>query len=115
MEFEEMGYVHKVQKVVKEDNEEILPNIHRIATLLKRWLLEIHQSYLNKNKLGYYLDEYVFRYNRRASNSRGILILQLHEQDVITEPLTYRKIIKEKLRVLIGYPIKKIIGFKLTI
>ena len=24
-----------------------------------------HQSYLNNNKLEYYLDEYVFRYNRR--------------------------------------------------
>jgi hypothetical protein len=95
LEFEEMGYVHKVQKVVKEDNEEILPNIHRIATLLKRWLLEIHQSYLNKNKLGYYLDEYVFRYNRRVLNIRGLLFLQLSEHNVIIEPLTCRKIINE--------------------
>jgi len=93
---EEMGYVHKVQKsVVKEDDEEILPNVHRIASLLKRWLLGTHQSYMNKNKLGYYLDEYVFRYNRRASNSRGLLFLRLLEQAVITEPVTYRKIIKE--------------------
>jgi len=72
-----MGYVHKVQKVVKEDNEEILPNVHRIATLLKRWLLEIHQSYLNKNKLGYYLDEYVFGYNRRVLNIRGLLFFAI--------------------------------------
>jgi len=93
---EEMGYVHKVQKsVVKEDDEEILPNVHRIASLLKRWLRGTHQSYLNKNKLGYYLDEYVFRYNRKASNSRGLLFLRLLEQAVITEPVTYRKIIKE--------------------
>jgi transposase-like protein len=93
---EEMGYVQKVQKsVVKEDDEEILPNVHRIASLLKRWLLGTHQSYMNKNKLGYYLDEYVFRYNRRASNSRGLLFLRLLEQAVITEPVTYRKIIKE--------------------
>jgi hypothetical protein len=26
-------------------------------------MLVTHQSYLNKNKLEYYLDEYVFRYN----------------------------------------------------
>lgn len=93
---EEMGYVHKVQKsVVKEDDEEILPNVHRIASLLKRWLLGTHQSYLNKNKLGYYLDEYVFRYNRRTSNSRGLLFLRLLEQAVITEPVTYGMITKE--------------------
>ena len=60
-----IGYKHKVQKAtVKEDDEEILSNVHRIASLLKRWLLGTHQSYLNKNKLEYYLDEYVFRYNR---------------------------------------------------
>jgi transposase-like protein len=93
---EKMGYMHKVQRsVVKEDDEEILPNVHRIASLLKRWLLGTHQSYLNKNKLGYYLDEYVFRYNRRTSNSRGLLFMRLIEQAVITEPVTYDKIIKE--------------------
>lgn len=95
-ELEEMGYMHKVQRsVVKEDEEEILPNVHRIASLLKRWLLGTHQSYLNKNKLGYYLDEYVFRYNRRTSKSRGLLFMRLLEQAVITEPVTYDKIIKE--------------------
>lgn len=93
---EKMGYMHKVQRsIVKEEDEEILPNVHRIASLLKRWLLGTHQSYLNKNKLGYYLDEYVFRYNRRTSNSRGLLFMRLLEQSVITEPVTYDKIIKD--------------------
>jgi transposase-like protein len=93
---EEMGYIHTIQRaVVKEEDEEILPNVHRIASLLKRWLLGTHQSYLNKNKLGYYLDEYVFRYNRRTSNSRGLLFMRLLEQAVITEPVTYNEITKE--------------------
>lgn len=93
---EEMGYMHKIQKsVVKEEDEEILPNVHRIASLLKRWLLGTHQSYLNKNKLGYYLDEYVFRYNRRTSASRGLLFKRLIEQAVVAEPVSYNKIIKE--------------------
>ena len=95
-ELEELGYKHKIQKsTVKEEDEEILPNVHRVASLLKRWLLGTHQSYLNKNKLGYYLDEYVFRYNRRTSNSKGLLFMRLLEQAVITEPVTYDKIINE--------------------
>jgi transposase-like protein len=95
-ELKKMGYIHKVSKsVVNEEDEEILPNVHRVASLLKRWLLGTHQSYLNKNKLGYYLDEYVFRYNRRTSNSRGLLFMRMLEQAVITGPVTYNRIIKE--------------------
>jgi transposase-like protein len=95
-ELEEMGYLHKVQKsTVNEDDEEILPYVHRVASLLKRWLIGTHQSYLNKNKLGYYLNEYVFRYNRRTLNSRGLLFMRLLEQAVITEPVTYDEIIRE--------------------
>ncbi len=91
-----LGYIHKIQNsTVKENDEEILPNVHRVASLLKRWLLGTHQSYLNKNKLGYYLDEYVFRYNRRTSKSRGLLFVRLIEQAVSTVPVSYDKIIKE--------------------
>jgi len=92
-----MGYTHKIQKAtVKDEDEEILPNVHRIASLLKRWLLGTHQSYLNKNKLEYYLDEYVFRYNRRTSKSRGLLFLRLIEQGVKADPISYEKIIKNQ-------------------
>lgn len=91
------GYEHEVQKsTVNEDEEEVLPGVHRIASLLKRWLLGTHQSYVNKNKLEYYLDEYVFRYNRRTSKSRGLLFLRLIEQCVATEPISYEDIIKNK-------------------
>ncbi len=91
-----MGYLHKIQKaVINDEDEEALPNVHRIASLLKRWLLGTHQSYLNKNKLEYYLDEYVFRNNRRTSTSRGLLFLRLIEQAVITEPVSYKEIITQ--------------------
>jgi len=95
-ELSKKGYRHKVQKAtVKDENEEVLPNVHRIASLLKRWLLGTHQSYLNKNKLEFYLDEYVFRYNRRTSTSRGLLFLRLIEQAVITAPVSYEEIINK--------------------
>jgi len=96
-ELSQKGYQHKVQKAtVKDEEEEVLPNVHRIASLLKRWLLGTHQSYLNKNKLEYYLDEYVFRYNRRTSKSRGLLFLRIIEQGVNAEPISYENIVKEK-------------------
>lgn len=91
-----LGYVHEIQKsTVKDGDEDVLPNVHRIASLLKRWLLGTHQSYLNKDKLGYYLDEYVFRYNRRTSTSRGLLFMRLIEQAVRTAPVSYKKIINQ--------------------
>lgn len=91
-----IGYTHEVQNsLVKDEDEEILPNVHRIASLLKRWLLGTHQSYLNKDKLEYYLDEYVFRYNRRTSSSRGLLFLRLIEQAVFTDPVSYKEVVSQ--------------------
>lgn len=91
-----IGCTHEIQNsLVKDGDEEILPNVHRIASLLKRWLLGTHQSYLNKNKLEYYLDEYVFRYNRRTSTSRGLLFLRIMEQAVISAPVSYKEIINQ--------------------
>jgi len=66
-----------------------------VASLLKRWLLGTHQSYLNKNKLEYYLDEYTFRYNRRTSNSRGLLFYRLIEQAVVHNPVTFKEIVNQ--------------------
>ena len=93
-QLEELGYTHQIQiPKTNEEGEEVLPNVHRISSLLKRWLLGTHQSYLNKNKMEYYLDEYVYRYNRRTSKSRGLLFLRLLEQAVIAKPVTYTEII----------------------
>lgn len=87
------GYHHKIEDKTKMlDGEEILPNVHRIASLLKRWLLGTHQNYIGEGYLSYYLDEYTFRYNRRKSNSRGLLFQRLVEQAVLHEPVEYKSI-----------------------
>jgi transposase-like protein len=87
------GYDHIVEGNTKLlDGEEILPNVHRIASLLKRWLLGTHQNYIGKQYLSYYLDEYAFRYNRRKSNSRGLLFQRLVEQGVLHVPVEYKSI-----------------------
>jgi hypothetical protein len=84
------GYIHEV-KVMKSD-EDLLPHIHRVFSLLKRWLLGTYQGGVKKNYLEYYLDEYVFRFNRRKSGSRGKLFKRLFEQAVITPPITRKEL-----------------------
>lgn len=87
------GYIHTIEHKTKIlDDCEILPNVHRIAALLKRWLLGTHQNFIGDNYLSYYLDEYTFRYNRRKSKSRGLLFQRLIEQAVVHEPVEYKSI-----------------------
>ncbi len=70
-----------------------MPGVHRVASLLKRWLLGTHQGSVQSHQLDYYLDEYTFRFNRRSSRSRGLLFYRLLEQAVVTKPTTYREIV----------------------
>jgi transposase-like protein len=90
------GYEHT--KVVLADTGDpahvSMPGVHRIAALLKRWLLSTHQGSVSGKHLEYYLDEYTFRFNRRTSRSRGMLFYRLMEQAVMTAPLPYRQIVE---------------------
>ncbi|NCO52323.1 MAG: hypothetical protein COZ70_09930 [Deltaproteobacteria bacterium CG_4_8_14_3_um_filter_51_11] len=64
-----------------------MPGVHRIAALLKRWLLGTHQGAFSGKHLDYYLDEYTFRFNRRTSRSRGLLFYRLIQQAVMARPV----------------------------
>jgi hypothetical protein len=44
-------------------------------------------------QLDFYLDEFVFRFNRRKSRSRGLLFYRLMEQAVATTPKPAKVII----------------------
>lgn len=77
------------------DDEWILPNAHQIAALLKRWLLWIHQNYVSHEQLEFYLDEYVFKYNRRKSKSRGLLFKTLIENAMKHEHVSYNEIARK--------------------
>lgn len=69
-----------------------MPGAHRVASLLKRWLMGTHQGSVKPKQLDYYLDEFTFRFNRRTSRSRGLLFYRLLHQAVATEPVTYAQI-----------------------
>jgi transposase-like protein len=87
------GFKHTIIKNEAElDEESILPNVHRVASLLKRWLLGTHQNYIIGNKTQNYLDEFVFRYNRRKSANRGLLFQRIMEQAVNHKQIKYIEI-----------------------
>jgi transposase-like protein len=88
---EKHGYTHKKINLSESgDPAHVhLPGVHRIASLLKRWLLGTHQGAVRPKHLDHYLDEYTFRFNRRASKARGMLFYRLLEQAVCIDPLPY--------------------------
>ena len=69
-----------------------LPGVHRIAALLKRWLLGTHHGAVDPRHVDYYLDEFTFRFNRRTSRSRGMLFYRLIQQSAQAAPATYANI-----------------------
>jgi transposase-like protein len=93
---EKRGYAHTVTRLKgkgKEAAVELLPHVHRVASLLKRWLLGMHQGAVGPSYLDYYLDEFTFRFNRRRSSSRGKLFFRLLEQAVQVGPITHDAIV----------------------
>ncbi len=89
------GFVHArhVQRRQPE-GEHLLPRVHRVVSLLKRWLLGTHQGAIGHEHLDYYLDEFTFRFNRRKSASRGKLFYRLAQHAVQIAPAPYDTIVK---------------------
>ena len=90
-----LGYEHKVTvlKGKTESASDLLPHVHLVISLLKRWLMGTHQGAVSHKHLGYYLDEFTFRFNRRKSMNRGKLFYRLVQQSVVVEPVTLNGIL----------------------
>lgn len=83
------GYLHKIDVPFDpNDKNAVLPHIHMIISLLKRWLLGTHQGAVEETHLQAYLDEYVFRFNRRKAADRGLLFYRLLENAMQVKPKT---------------------------
>jgi transposase-like protein len=89
------GYIHrKINLSATGDPAHVsMPGVHRVASLLKRWLLGTHQGAVSEKHLDYYLDEYTFRFNRRTSRARGLLFYRLLQQAVGVAPVTYKDLV----------------------
>ena len=91
---EAAGYAHEPIHLARSwgDAALRLPAIHLVFGLAKRWLLGTHHGAVSARHLQTYLDEYVFRFNRRTANSIAHRFARLIEQAVLTQPTTYRAI-----------------------
>ena len=92
----ELGYDHERTVMLGSDipAHVSMAGVHRVASLIQRWILGTHHGSVQPEHLDAYLDEFVFRFNRRTSASRGMLFYRLLQQSVITLPVTYRDIVR---------------------
>ena len=92
----DLGYCHEptvLDGKGREASAVVLPRVHRVASLLKRWLMGIHQGRVSHKHLASYLDEYTFRFNRRNSPKRGMLFYRLLQNAVQVPSTTYQALI----------------------
>jgi transposase-like protein len=92
----DLGYHHDRRVLLGSGDsaEAVLPRVHRVTSLLKRWLLGTHQGAVSREHLDYYLDEFTFRFNRRTSRYRGKLFYRLLEQAVAVKPVPYSAMVR---------------------
>ena len=96
---ESQGYIHTVVRKETAVGDNLLPLANRVASLLKRWLLGTHQGSVRPSHLGYYLDEFTFRFNRRTSRTRGKLFYRLIQQAVEIQPVSEQRIKGESINL----------------
>jgi transposase-like protein len=98
---EARGYVHRrrsqrAARAAGEDPGKLLPAVHRVASLAERWLLGTHQGSVSEAHLPAYLDEFVFRFNRRRSSSRGMVFYRVLELAAGHDPVRFHDLLAGK-------------------
>ena len=98
--FGKKGYEHEITflRGKKKTPSELMPRVHRVVSLLKRWLMGTHRGAVSHKHLDYYLDEFTFRFNRRRSKSRGKLFFRLVQQVVAVGPVPLDQILHPKAK-----------------
>ena len=89
-------FTHVVHRIAPSGQQAhtLLPGVHRVAALLKRWILGTYQGSYHADHLAEYLDEFTFRFNRRRSPDRGLLFYRLMTMAAQAQPLTYNDVVK---------------------
>lgn len=95
---QKLGYIHdrRSQRAARsrgEDPGKLLPGVHRVTALAKRWLLGTHQGSTEEAHLASYLNEFTFRFNRRRSRSRGMVFFRVLELAVAHDPVRFQDLV----------------------
>lgn len=91
----EAGFIHHPTNISAsgEPAHVAMPRVHRVSSLLKRWLLGTHHGGISARQLDFYLDEFTFRFNRRTSRHRGLVFYRLLEQAVQLDPVPFARLV----------------------
>ena len=94
---ETKDFVHEVKIISGSGSKahELLPHVHLVDSLVKRWLNGTHQGKVSPKYLPYYLDEYAFRFNRKLSTYRGKLFFRLIQQAIEIGPVVKSEIVEK--------------------
>ncbi len=98
---------HQVNSSKADDKSSVLPGVHLIASLVKRLIIGTFQGRFDPKYLQNYLDEYVFRFNRRKSRSIGKKFMRIIQQAVDSIKITYSDV---KISTENFYPREKSLG-----
>jgi transposase-like protein len=95
-DLKDLGYDHQRTVMLGSDvpAHVSMAGVHRVAALIKRWILGTHHGSVQSAHLDAYLDEFAFRFDRRTSASRGMLFHRLLQQAVVTGPVTYEGVVR---------------------
>ena len=88
-----LGYSLSQTKSSTAADNNVLPRVHLVIALMKTWLQGTHHGRVERKHLQAYLDEFVFRFNRRNSASRGLLFKRLLENAIYSSGPTYSKLV----------------------
>lgn len=95
----DMGYTHEATTGYNApDKTAVMPGVHLVSSLLKRWTAGTLHYRVSARHLPYYLDEFTFRFNRRKSKARGMLFYRLLQQAVDTDPYPLTELIGQSER-----------------
>ena len=84
--------VHEKTKQSSSKESQSLYGAHLVASLIKRLIRGTYQGRFEPKNLQNYLDEFVFRFNRRNSKSIGKKFMRIVQQVVKSVEVTYGEI-----------------------
>ena len=96
-----LGYTHHPTVIGNPKKaSKLFPRVHRVFGLLDRWLLGTMHGSVSRRHLPRYLDEFVFRFNRRNSGTRALLVDRLLGRVFRAVPI-YRELVAPEPLLLV--------------